>query len=276
MSSVRNAVQRRNHKERSQPAARQKLGLLEKHKDYVLRAKDYHSKQNRLKAMKEKAYFKNPDEFYFGMINSQTKGGVHVVERNQKFSGDFLKLLKTQDIGYVAHQRNVGRKKIEKLKSEIHVLDDDEEEDAEADYMGLDGEMEYNLKDSVDSSKPKKQAKHTIFVDDEEEVKAFDPAKHFDTVPELVERKFNRPRKEQIEQAKGLAPPRKKVLKGMEKQREANYRELASRLAREEQLSKLEQEMAIQKNLMTKGRRQKVGVDSIGLPKYKWKADRKK
>lgn len=32
MSSMRNAVQRRNHKERGQPEERKQLGLLEKHK----------------------------------------------------------------------------------------------------------------------------------------------------------------------------------------------------------------------------------------------------
>jgi hypothetical protein len=36
MSSMRNAVQRRNHKERAQPLEREKWGLLEKRK-YVLR-----------------------------------------------------------------------------------------------------------------------------------------------------------------------------------------------------------------------------------------------
>ena len=73
MSSLRNAVQRRNHKERGQLASRERLGLLEKKKDYVLRAKDFHSKEKRLKALREKAAQRNPDEFYFKMINANTK-----------------------------------------------------------------------------------------------------------------------------------------------------------------------------------------------------------
>jgi U3 small nucleolar RNA-associated protein 11 len=72
-TSLRNVVQRRNHKERGQLASREKLGLLEKKKDYLQRAKDYHGKQKRLKALREKALFRNPDEFYYKMINTQTK-----------------------------------------------------------------------------------------------------------------------------------------------------------------------------------------------------------
>jgi U3 small nucleolar RNA-associated protein 11 len=42
--------------------------LLEKHQDYVKRARDYHSKQDRLKILKSKAVARNKDEFYFGMV----------------------------------------------------------------------------------------------------------------------------------------------------------------------------------------------------------------
>jgi len=73
MSSLRNAVKRKTHKERAQPAKRRHLGLLEKKKDYLLRAKDYHRKQDRLRILREKAAMRNPDEFYKRMVNSSTK-----------------------------------------------------------------------------------------------------------------------------------------------------------------------------------------------------------
>lgn len=59
--------------ERAQPQHRKKLGLLEKHADYVKRARDFHSKEDRIQKLREKAAMRNKDEFYFAMVNSKTK-----------------------------------------------------------------------------------------------------------------------------------------------------------------------------------------------------------
>ncbi len=86
-------------------ASRSRLGLLEKHKDYVHRARDYRSKQDRLKKLREKAAFRNKDEFYHGMIKAKTKGGVEYGDRgNVALSAETVKMLKTQDVRYVRMQ----------------------------------------------------------------------------------------------------------------------------------------------------------------------------
>ncbi|KAI8562582.1 hypothetical protein RHMOL_Rhmol03G0046100 [Rhododendron molle] len=114
MSSLRNAVYRRAHQERAQPRSRRKFGLLEKHKDYVVRAKAYHKKQDTLQKLKEKAAFRNPDEFYFKMINTKTVNGVHKPgSQANKYTEEELMIMKTQDIGY----------KIEKLTAVLQSTD---------------------------------------------------------------------------------------------------------------------------------------------------------
>lgn len=108
MSSLRNAVQRRNHKERAQPTERKKWGLLEKHKDYSLRAADHNAKKLKLKTLQQKASERNEDEFYFGMMSSSTDRGVKRARRGEENSGggkvlavETVRLMKTQDEGYL-------------------------------------------------------------------------------------------------------------------------------------------------------------------------------
>ncbi|KAL8859157.1 MAG: hypothetical protein Q9178_004420 [Gyalolechia marmorata] len=119
-----NAVQRRNHKERAQPAHREKWGILEKHKDYSLRAKDYNEKKKRLKILREKAAERNPDEFSYGMLSSKTdKHGRKIQDRgNVSLSQDAVKLLKTQDAGYVRTVIQQTRRTRERMEQEYLLM----------------------------------------------------------------------------------------------------------------------------------------------------------
>ncbi|CAO3649024.1 unnamed protein product [Cunninghamella blakesleeana] len=264
-SSLRNAVQRRNHKERGQLAGRERLGLLEKKKDYLLRARDYHGKQKRLKALREKALFRNPDEFYFKMISTQTKNGVHIQKRNEELPQEMVQLMKSQDKNYIKMQRDISKKKMEKLQNSLHFVD----------------EGEYIQDDDFDEPRPVKRNKHIVFVDNDEQSKKFNLVKHLDTAPELVNRKFNRPRLETLQKAlkddsvinNNLT---KQDIKQMKREREMKYKELQSRKKREIGLSKAERELDIQKALRSKGDKKKVGVDKLGLAVYKWKPERKR
>lgn len=124
MSSLRNAIPRRAHKERAQPQARKKFGILEKHKDYVERAKSFHKKEETLRILRQKAMSRNPDEFYFKMINSRVIDGVHRAKnQTNKYSHDELMLMKTQDIGYVLQKLQSEKKKVNRLSGALHALD---------------------------------------------------------------------------------------------------------------------------------------------------------
>lgn len=142
---MRNTVPRRPHKERAQPKAREKWGILEKHKDYSLRAADYNLKKKKLGQLSKKAKERNPDEFAFGMMSAE-KGtaGKHGKGGNEALlSHDAVRLLKTQDSGYLRTVSNRGRREVEKLEQQVRL--------AEA------------MKEDGDS----KVGKKTVFVDDE-------------------------------------------------------------------------------------------------------------
>lgn len=167
MSSLRNAVSRRAHKERSQPEKRKKFGILEKHKDYGVRAKAFHKKEETLRRLKEKASFRNPDEFYFKMIKTKTVDGVHRPESDAKqYTHEELMLMKTQDIGYIFQKMQSEKKKIEKLNATLHLLDnqlpskhvyfaEDREEAKEIRLQALQGKKLLNLDKIPDAIKRK-------------------------------------------------------------------------------------------------------------------------
>jgi U3 small nucleolar RNA-associated protein 11 len=249
MSSLRNAVKRVTHKERAQPASRKHLGLLEKHKDYVLRAKDFNKKRDRMKALRLRASMRNPDEFYFAMNSTKTKEGIHSISTAPTLDHDTVKLLKTQDLGYLRMKVGVDEGKVQKLRAGLHMLG---------------------------AERP--AGSHTIFVKSKKDLKSFDPATHFDTAPELADRAFNRPRLETLQTKTVTGAKNRKQMKTAIRQQRVAYAEMHQREERARKLrvaaSHLEVERAVTNG---KGVKRKVKEAEGDAPAvFKWKRQRAK
>lgn len=302
MSSLRNAVKRVTHKERSQPTKRAHLGILEKKKDYKIRSQDYHKKQDVLSNLRTKASMKNPDEFYFGMNNAQIDGEAkrHLKtreadrrEREKVIGPEAVKLMKSQDLSYVRMQTLKDMRRVEKMQSSLQMLGDNP--------VGKD------RNNTVD----KNRGKHTLFMESKEKASNFDVAEHFDTVPELAGRAFNRPRKETLvqmnksnsssnnnnygneqfeddnEEGEGQrkvlsekdrikeAKIARKIANKIAKARAAGYRELDARVNRIKMLKHAESHLVTEKIVASKGRKRKIKEAEDGKPAvYKFRKKR--
>ena len=112
------------HRERPQPASRRSMGFLEKKKDYKKRALDHQRKEAKMKSLRKKAKERNPDEFYYKMVNTHLEDGEHVEEEKApEYSEDQLKMMTIQDERYLNYKRQIERKKIEKLRNSLHLID---------------------------------------------------------------------------------------------------------------------------------------------------------
>ncbi|KAI5641181.1 utp11 protein domain-containing protein [Phthorimaea operculella] len=254
MSSWKKAAKanQKTHKERHQPESRKHLGLLEKKKDYKKRADDYHEKGETLKLLRKRTLDKNPDEFYFHMVNSRVKDGVHhEVQKEDEHGPEQIKLMQTQDIKYINMKRTVESRRINRLQSQMHMTD---------------------IADATPNT-------HTFFVDEGEE-KDFDLAKRLDTHPSLLGRKSNRPRLSDLNKI-ALPDLDEETVKLMKKKKEKTYKELATRIEREKQLTVVQQKMELKRHLQDKSakimkpkRVQRGTKDSA--PVYKFQYIRKK
>ncbi|KAJ3676149.1 hypothetical protein LUZ60_003561 [Juncus effusus] len=241
MSSLRNAIPRRAHKERPQPESRKRFGLLEKHKDYVLRARNYHRKEETIylflmhclalycAKLKEKAANRNPDEFYFKMINAKNVNGIHRPKNEaNKFTQEELLLMKTQDIGYVLQKVQSVKKKVEMLNSSLHALDN------------------------------QPPSKHVYFAEDRHKAKE---------IKERVSQDRNLPKSDDL--------PEK-----IKRKTSLSYKELNERKERVHKLEKLYFGMALKKELQKPGKvrrlKEEEMVNPTDKPVYKWRAERKR
>lgn len=253
MSSWKKAAKtgQKTHRERHQPESRKHLGFLEKKKDYIARATNYHENQEKLKLLRKRVLNKNPDEFYFHMINSKISNGIHrEKDKVDVHTPEQLLLMETQDLKYVAYKRHMEAKKVDRLQSQLHFLD----------YSN--------------STKNK----HTFFVDEEEERRNFDLAKALDTHPALVSRKINRPRLNNLKTMK-LPDVDEVTLSKAEQQKHMAYKELDKRIERERQLTIVQQKLEIRRALKDKKVLQPKQVrpgTKDAAPIFKWKFERKR
>ncbi|KAM6498500.1 u3 small nucleolar RNA-associated protein 11 [Amanita muscaria] len=286
-SSLRNSVQRPAHKERSQLAHRSKFGLLEKHADYVKRARDYHSKQDRLKRLRQKAAERNKDEFYFSMNKEKTRGGVHVKDRgNVSLPTDIVKVLKTQDENYIRTVRMVNLKKIDNLKKRLMELVDivkgtTQEDDEDAlDSKELQTLQEAGILSTV--SNGGRKSGHVVFVEDEQEARQLaksintSPArKQEETIPPFkpVDLGWKVPNKEKKKEKKPVSHESvdhdmdhddideqqlEEQSTPSDRSRIRLLKEISARLVRDRQLRYAQRELEMQRLMMGKGARKKI------------------
>ncbi|XP_014271942.1 probable U3 small nucleolar RNA-associated protein 11 [Halyomorpha halys] len=118
-------INQRRHRERHQPNKRCRLGLLEKHKDYVKRATDYHKKEKIIKKLKIKALDRNPNEYYHHMVNSELRNHGHTEKRKppSDHTVEQKLVLEHKNLNYVDMKLNMEKKQLEKLLSSLHLVD---------------------------------------------------------------------------------------------------------------------------------------------------------
>ncbi|KAF6015491.1 hypothetical protein HII12_000649 [Brettanomyces bruxellensis] len=250
-------VQKKQHRERSQPQRRKRLGLLEKKKDYRLRAADFHKKQAQLKILKNKAKSYNEDEYYHAMTRNHTDArGILISDRDQEsLTNDEVMLLKTQDTGYLT---TIAQREAKKIEKELK-----------------------------DSSTFKSSGKHTVFVSSRDELETFDPVKYFDTDASLL---YNRENRLRLRQLSGKSEDGKlnplpivdkiddaegydKAVKDVEKLKRLTR--IKERMQRKKKLQGINSRLDMQKQLMNGGNVKKI-PNSDGKSTYKWKNQRKK
>ncbi|EFN82428.1 probable U3 small nucleolar RNA-associated protein 11 [Harpegnathos saltator] len=252
MSSWKKAAKagQKTHWERHQPEVRKHLGLLEKKKDYVARAKDFQEKRATIKLLRKRALNKNPDEFHFHMINSKLENGIHREKKEAEHTPEQIKLMETQDMKYIMYRKHIETKKINKLQNELHMLDTANETPNQ----------------------------HIFFMDDGKEAKNFDLAKRLDTHPALLSRRINRPRMSDLSKMQ-VPELDEKTLAKLQQKNHMNYTLLAKRLDRERELTIVQQKLEMCSALKDKKIKKPKCVmpgTKHSAPIYKWKYERKR
>ena len=255
------------------------LSRLRTLQDYSLRAKDYNEKKKRLKILREKAAERNPDEFHFGMMSSRQK----LTDRgNKSLSMDAVKLLKTQDAGYLRAIAQQTRKARERLEQGV--------------ILGHGKHMRQNIS-FVEESRNSKDPQHVKFVETKEQqdnfelMKAFKSSSKISLPPkprtEESDNQYLEGDEEEIEaedQVFNERPPTKKNIEARSEfsrinsaLRKRRKREQVSRKARLEGLKVREREiMAAERELELQRAKMRSSAGGVTKAGVKWKVRERK
>jgi U3 small nucleolar RNA-associated protein 11 len=173
---------KRMYRERGQPNERSHFGILEKKQDWQKRATHYKEKKNKMTLLENKAKIKNDQEFYFKMQNSeQIKGEVRLKEKNKKQNyvsplykemfekdqvlnqnvwqegpkknpKDLNIIIKNKNQNVVKIQKQRLKKKIDKLKANLHFIDQGYEKQMDWDIIQDSNELTEVLKQKQNKS----------------------------------------------------------------------------------------------------------------------------
>jgi U3 small nucleolar RNA-associated protein 11 len=245
MGKLVHNVQKKQHRERGQVTSRARFGLLEKKKDYKLRSENFHKNQAKLKLLKEKAKAHNDDEFYHAMTNRKTnEDGILIQKRefSENLTNDQVLLMKGQDLNYLNMISSKEAKKIEK---------------------GLNT-----------SSLFASNGKHTVFVEDKNDFDNFQADQYFQTNKELLKRRENRLRTDQLLENELNISQDTEFLEDALAYKKKELDLLKQRIERERQLVDVKNKLQLQKELMKSGSKKKIIKD--GKTVFKWKNQRKK
>ncbi|CAI6352113.1 unnamed protein product [Macrosiphum euphorbiae] len=242
-------VNQKTHRERHQPDVRQKYGLLEKKKDYKVRARHHQERERVMKLLKKRAQNRNPDEFYFHMTNSKVEDGRHTeIREEDEHTEDQIKLMQTRDLKYINMRATMERKKIERLQSQLHFLDQANQTNNSHIYFNDGDQCLGNLPENID------------------------------THPDLIKRKTNRMRMSDLEKIE-LPDLDEETIKQMISEKRKSYRELERRTKREKELSVVQRKLEIKSHLLGSKQEQPKKIKPAtkdAAPIYKWKYERKK
>lgn len=205
-----------------------------------------------LEKLSEKARQRNPDEFYHKMINAEIRvrptyfvltfllqdGEHHTIKKGGKDVEKRRKLEENQDISLVALKQTIEKKKAEKIQNNLHLLD------------------------------MPKTNQHIFFVNDPKEVKAKEVLKDDDE--EEFEDEIPKAKKHESEKEKYI-----EQIKATQSENKIQYKKLADAMIKEQQLSRVQEALILDKHLKSKGKKRKLQDDS-GKVFFKWFNERKK